>query len=316
LDGASLPVIADINIAARSRIFSRLLSNSGRVFFVASLVTLLPIITGGSEGGDGKAQTAAPLASKPRRIVSICMQGDQLLLQLAPRERIAALSRLAADPDTSAHWEAARGIPTVHFDAEEIFRLKPDLVLVSPTSPLLTVEILKRLGVPVLELGIPTDFDELRDQIRLAGRSLGEEARAEEIVRAMDARLDRLKAGRPPEAKRPTALFYFQGYTTGAHTFPNAILEAAGFRNLASTLGSGEGISTSLESIIMARPQYLILTRFREGSPTATQLSETQPVFRKLGAQTKVISVSIRDLVSPDPSNVELAEMLQGCLHQ
>jgi len=69
-----------------------------------------------------------------------------------------------------------------------------------------------------------------------------------------------------------------------------------------------------LEAIIMARPQYLILSRFREESPTVTQLSGTQPYFRKLGVETKVISVSMRELVSPDPSNVELAEMLQNLL--
>jgi iron complex transport system substrate-binding protein len=266
--------------------------------------------------GSSVAGAGAP-AAKPQRIVSICMQGDQLLLQLVPRERIVALSALAADPDTSAHWKEARGIPTTRSGAEEVVRLKPDLVLVSRYSSLLTVEILERLGVRVVKLGIPADFDELREQIRLAGRSLGEEERAEEIVRTMDGRLDRLKARRLPVARQPTAWFYFQDrFTPGSRTFSNAILEAAGFRNLASTFGAGEGVSASLETIIMARPQYLILSRFREGSPTVTQLSGTEPLFRKLGAETKVITVSMRELVSPDPSNVELAEMLQNLLYQ
>lgn len=318
-DGEFVPVMAEINSAARAKKFPRYPVALGRFIFTALLLALPAIPTESSAAGKRPAppQNAAAPASGPQRIISICMQGDQLLLEMVPRERIVALSALAADPDTSAHWEAARGLTTTRGNAEELIRLKPDLVLVSPTSPLLTVAILKRLSVRVLELGIPTDFGELRDQIRLAGRSLGEEARAEEIVSTMDARLERLKVGRPPVAMRPTALFYFQDrFTPGFHTFPNAILEVAGFRNLASTLGAGEGASASLESIIMARPQYLILTRFREGSPTDTQLSGTQPIFRKLGAETKVISVSIRDLVSPDPSNLELAEMLQKCLHQ
>lgn len=245
------------------------------------------------------------------------MQGDQLLLQLVPRDRIVALGALAADPDTSAHWQQARGLPINHSGAEELVRLNPDLVLVSPASSPLTVSILERLGVPVLKLGIPTNFEELRDQILLAGRAFGEEARAAEIVRTMDARLQRLRAARPPPAQRPTALVYFQDhYAPGADTFPDAILDAAGFRNLAAALGSGEGVSASLETMLMARPQYLILTRFREASPTFTQLSESQPVFRALAPQTKVISVSLRDLVSPDPSNLELAEMLQAQLHK
>jgi len=255
-------------------------------------------------------------SSRPLRVVSICLQGDQLLLQLVPRERIVALSALATDPDISAHWEAARGIPLIRGGAEELIRLKPDLVLVSSNSTPLTAALLKQLGVRVLELGIPTDFDELRDQLRVVSRSLGEEARAEEIVKDMDTRLARLKTKRPAVSQRPTALFYFQDrFTPGAHTFANAILEVAGFRNLAAADGSDFGASASAESILMARPQYLILTRFRESNPTLTQLSETQPLFGKLGAQTKVIAVSFRQLAQPDLSNLELAEMLQARLY-
>jgi iron complex transport system substrate-binding protein len=262
------------------------------------------------------AQMAVAMGSQPQRIASLCLQGDQYLLQLVPRERIAALSVLAADPDVSAHWEAARGIPVTHGGAEEVIRLRPDLVLVSSNALPLDMSMLRRCGVRTLELTIPTDFKELADQIRLAGRALGEEKRAEEIVDAMNARLARLQARCLPETERPTALFYFQDrFTPGPHTFASALLEAAGFRNLAGTLSYGLGLTTSMESVITAKPQYLILTKYREKSPTQTELSETEPLFRKLGPRTKVITVPFRDLVSPDPRNLELAEMLQQQLN-
>jgi len=294
-------------------------STLGISFLVVVLLALLPVLNGNcaTEGGQAPSQPIVPPASKTQRIVSICLQGDQFLLQLVPKERIVALSLLAADPDTSAHWEAARGIPVAHGGAEEIMRLKPDLVLVSTNATPLTAAMLKKLGVRVQELGIPANFDELRDQLRLMGRTVGEEARAEEIVRSMDARLERLQARRRPVALRPTALIYFQDrFTPGANSFANAILEAAGFHNLAATPGSDFGVSVSEEAILMARPQYLILTRYREKSPTDTQVSETQPLFRKLGAETKIITVSLRNLVSPDPDNLELVEMLQQRLFQ
>ena len=236
------------------------------------------------------------------------------LAVLLPRNALAVAepSKLATDPDISPHCEAARGIPVTHGGAEELIRLKPDLVLVSKNATLLTVGILKRLGVPVLELGIPTNFDELRDQIRLVGQSLGESARAEAIVKTMDARLERLRARHPAAAKRPTALFYFQDqFTPGTRSFANAILDVSGFRNLASEFSRDIGTSATPEAIVLARPQYLILTHYRESSPTQTQISETQPIFRKLGGETKVIPISFRHLASPDPSNVELAEYLQ-----
>lgn len=243
----------------------------------------------------------------PQRIVSICLPGDQYLLELVPRERILAVSPFAADPDLSVHWEQARGLPVTHGDAEELLRLKPDLVLASSFTPRLVVAALQRFGVPVLELDVPNHFDALRAQIRLAGQALGEAARAEEIVRVMDARLEQLRAHCPPPEKRPTALFYFHdGFVPGANTFENALLEIAGFRNLGHT-----GFSASLETVLMARPRLLVLTRYREESPTSNQYVATQMLFRKLGGLTAIVSVPFRHLAAPDPSNLELAELLQ-----
>ena len=248
---------------------------------------------------------------KPQRLVSICVQGDQLLVQLVPRERIAAVSALAADPDISPQWEKARGIPVTKGSAEELVKLKPDLVLAGAYTTRVTVAALKQLGVRVLELGVANDFDELRAQIRQVAQSLGEEARGEELVSAMDTRLARLSVGRPPISTRPTALFYFQdGFVPGAHTFANAILEAAGFRNLGGTFSLGVGASASTETVIMARPQYLILARYLEANPTLTQVSQTQPLFAKLSKETAVLSVSFRHLACPDASNLDLAEYL------
>ena len=77
---------------------------------------------------------------------------------------------------------------------------------------------------------------------------------------------------------------------------------------------AGVGASAPLEAVITARPQFLILTRYREASPTQTQINATQPLFRSLGAGCRILSVSFRDVASPDPSNLALAEMLQATL--
>ena len=260
----------------------------------------------------GSNAAAVPVADRrPQRLVSICVQGDQLLLNLIPRERIAAVSILAADPDISPQWEKAVGITPTSGTAEELVKLKPDLVLAGKYTTRVTVAALKQLGVRVLELGVANDFNDLRTQIRQVSRELGEETRGEELVRAMDVRLARLANDLPPGAERPSALFYFQdGFTPGAHTFANAILEVAGFRNLGAEFSLGVGASAPLEAVIMARPQFLILGRYREESPTFTQVSQTQPMLCKLGNEIEVFPVSFRHLACPDPSNLDLAELL------
>ena len=56
----------------------------------------------------------------PRRIVSLTVCTDQLLLDLVDRDRIAALTYLAVDPTVSMRVEDARGLKGVHWFAEEI----------------------------------------------------------------------------------------------------------------------------------------------------------------------------------------------------
>jgi iron complex transport system substrate-binding protein len=238
-----------------------------------------------------------------------------LLLQLVPRSRIALLSQYALDPEISVHWKEAEGIPSARGGLEELVRLQPDLVLVSSYSSPTLISLLKSRGVRVLEIGVINDFDALRELILQAGHCVGEEARADEIIRGMEARIERLKAKRPVIESRPKAMFYFQdGFAPGPRSFANAILELAGFSNVGARINGGEGVNVSMETVLMSRPDVLILTRYCESHPTLTQLDWAHPLFRQLAMLTKIISVPFTQLASPDPENLALAETLQQLL--
>jgi len=255
----------------------------------------------------------AATAGEPRRLVSLCLPGDQLLLELAPREEIAALSYLAADPDLSPHWEEAAGLPLTRGRPEELAALRPDLVLAGAYSTPGAAAVLKRLGVPVVELGVPNTFAELRAQIRQVARALGAQPRGEALIATMDARLARLRAARRGK-ERPTALFFFQdGYSPGPGTFAGALLEAAGFRNLAPGTGRGETLSLPVEKVLLARPDYLILVNYQQKNATFWEASRRSLLLKNLPG-TVVVPVSFRHLACPDPANLELAESLAGRL--
>src|SRR5215475_12097748 len=81
----------------------------------------------------------------PRRIVSLDLCTDQLVLELVQPDRIAAVTHLAADPAVSAIPEKARGIPITHGNAEDVLRYDPDLVLAGPFGVASTVDLLRRL---------------------------------------------------------------------------------------------------------------------------------------------------------------------------
>lgn len=252
----------------------------------------------------------------PRRLVSICLPGDQLLLQLAEREEIAAISWLGSDPELSPHWKAAKGVPGTRGLAEELIALKPDLVLVGTYTTPVTRAVLEQLKIPIVEVGVPTSFEELRALFREVARVLGPgaEERAEAILARMDRRLAAFKKSAKGGA-RQTALFYFQdGYSPGKGTFADAMLEAAGYQNLGAEIAASGRVSLSLEEALLANPDIMIFAAYHEGAPTFREVGRSHPVFRALAElrpEMKVVAIPFRHLDCPDPSNLDILEALR-----
>ncbi len=222
-------------------------------------------------------------------------------MQLVPREEIAALSYLATDADLSPHWEAAAGLPTTRGRVEELIALRPSLVLAGKYSTPGANAALREAGIPVVEIGFPESFAELREEIRAAARALGAEARAETLLEEMDARLARLRRQAVGEAG-PRALFVFHdGSTPGA--FATELLELAGLRDASADLARG---GSPLERVLLARPRLLLRVGYREGVPTFTGL----PLPRAELEGVRVVTIPFRYLACPDPASLDLVETL------
>src|SRR3546814_19762418 len=71
-------------------------------------------------------------AAQPRRIVSMNMCADPLLIELADGGQIAALTELSGDPVQSFHADRAQSYPVADRSAEDVMMLRPGLA-VSPT---------------------------------------------------------------------------------------------------------------------------------------------------------------------------------------
>src|SRR6478609_6137123 len=105
--------------------------------------------------------TDAP--GKPRRIVSLNMCVDELVLRLAEPQTIASVTWLSRDPKNSNVAELGARSPVNHGLAE--------VIIAGIYTARTAVAMLKRVGIPVLEIGVPKSLDDVRAQIReIAGR--------------------------------------------------------------------------------------------------------------------------------------------------
>ncbi|MGE5509881.1 MAG: ABC transporter substrate-binding protein [Bacteroidota bacterium] len=202
---------------------------------------------------------AAPArADVPSRIVSLNLCTDQILVDLVPRERIRAVSHLAADPQVSAVAEKARGIPWTHGEAEVVLGYDPDLVIVGELTTPATVSLLERLGIKMLKVPQASDIAGVRSVTYQIADAVGERAKADELIADFDRRI---AAVAPKTAWRPTAVVYQVNNSAAAPgSIADTVLNAAGFTNLASELGLGPGGQLPLEMLVARPPDLLVLS--------------------------------------------------------
>jgi iron complex transport system substrate-binding protein len=192
--------------------------------------------------------------------VSLDLCADQLLIDLVPRDRIAAVTHLAADASVSAIPDKARGLPITRGGAEDVLAHDPDLILAGPWGVAGTVSLLQRLGRRVVVVPLASDLDGVRKAVTIVAEAVGEpEAGARALV-AFDARIAAAR-GLARTDVRPSALIYQVGGSASAPgTLADAAIEAAGYRNAALTYATARTGQVPLEAIVAHPPALLVLT--------------------------------------------------------
>lgn len=207
--------------------------------------------------GDRSDSSTKP---KPRRIVSQVLNVDEILLAICPRDRIVGVSkfsRSAAYSNVAAEVERS-GLPQVE-QAEDILRLKPDLVFVASYSQAEIVDLLKAGGAPVVRIANYDRVDDIIGNIRFIGRTIGEDAAAEQVIADMQRRLDRVRARVSAAGRQPTVMSYdTSGYTAGANTLFDDVIRRAGGTNVSATRGVTGFGRINEEQILAWKPEYLV----------------------------------------------------------
>ncbi len=268
----------------------------GALAAVAATLLLVP---------QGHAQDAA---AKPQRIVSLNLCTDQLLLELVGRERIASISFLASDPEFSAVADRASGIAANRGLAEEIVPLRPDLVLAHKYAARQSVGMLQRLGIRVVEIDLPEDLAAVKAQIATVAEAVGEPARGQAMIADIERRLASLP---PPSGRRPTAAIYEpSGYAFGANSLADAILQAAGFDNLAAKLGVGGYAQLGMETLLASPPDMLVVDDTATDRRSMAQQFLDHPALRQRFAGERKVAVPRRLWICGGSSVAEAAELL------
>jgi iron complex transport system substrate-binding protein len=203
--------------------------------------------------------TFAEQLSPAKRIVSINLCLDALLIKLVEPERVASLYYLSANPQFSSVAEAAKKYHLNHGLAEDIVPSNPDLVLAGEyTSPELKT-LLKQLGLRVEILALPRNLDDISTHIRRFGALVDRPVQADAMAQALEQQLAQLDAAQKATTPIPGFWYSSNGVVVGGDTVENELMTRAGFHNLALDKHIVGFKQIDLEDLILAQPKVLIV---------------------------------------------------------
>ena len=253
----------------------RLLDVAGNAALLAAIAIML-------------VPAALSAAGIPKRIVSLNLCTDELVLRLADRANIASITWLSKDAISANVVDLAADVPVNHGLAEEIIPLDPDLVVAGTFTARTAVAMLKATRFPVTEFGVAHDVADVRSGIRKMAALVGEPARGEALVASFDERLAEI--GTPAPGRRPTALvFNANGFTVGAGTLVDDIMSRAGLDNVAAHMKLGNYSQLPLEIAVRSDVDILIISARRDGPPSLATALLDHPVLSKLGPKTHIV---------------------------
>lgn len=189
------------------------------------------------------------------RIVSLAPSITEILFALQLEPRVVGVTELCDYPPK------ARRKPKVgdyQISPEKVVALKPDLVVAHEVLNGRVIPVLKRLGLRLLHAN-PNRFEKLFAFIRAIGGATDAVREAEQLVRTMNERVERVRRQAP--ARRPEALFLISVeplWAAGRDTFAHEMMTFAGARNaLASTISGFKAVS--LETALGSAPELVLL---------------------------------------------------------
>lgn len=230
--------------------------------------------------------TAALAAARPRRIVSLNPCLDVILIRVADRDQIAALSRYSRDRYGSTIVDEARSLPFTRGTTEEVLALSPDLVLADRWGGDRVASALARVGVRAERFDVPETVAASLAQVRQVAGLVGHPQRGEALIRSIETTLSQT-AARPGDRPVSALIFMPGGFASGPGTLMDEMMRRAGLVNAAARYGLSGSMSVPLERLIADPPELLLTGAPWPGSPGWSERTMEHPALARLSLRMR-----------------------------
>lgn len=237
-----------------------------------SLVLSLPVSAGAAE-----TTGAFPDGS---RITAIGGSLTEIVFALGEQ------GRLVARDSTSVYPEEALKLPDVGYmrqlSPEGVLSVNPSGILaLQGSGPKEAVDVLKKAGIPYVEVSESFDHDGILEKIHAVGKALGVEEKADALARRVDARLKSAEdqTASIKDRKRVLFILSMQGgriLAAGTHTAADGIIRMAGALNAVEGYSGYKQLSD--EAVFTAKPDIVLMMDRGDPSDAVTDPFENPAI--------------------------------------
>lgn len=224
---------------------------------------------------------AAEAETAPRRVASLNLTSDEVLVEILPKDRLVGVTRWADDPETSN--VAGRVPPEIYrfpkADMERLVALHPDLAVVSEYHDADFLRLFEKSGLRYHRMSGLDSLSGIRAALLALGKAAGADEAAARLVARFDETLrdvERRLAGAP----RPRVLYWANPHTAGRGTAYGSLVECAGAVNVGSELGLTGIVPLSAERVFQADPDYFLVG----GWERSREALEAHPLLKQARA--------------------------------
>jgi iron complex transport system substrate-binding protein len=206
------------------------------------------------------------------RVLSLQPEITRLIVALGAEDRLVGIDFFLRNYDHLFKIIAPRQarLPLVsmadyNINLELVIKLAPDLIFGAPEDRRIVDNLQAKTRIPTVALSSMGRFDRLLGELRLVGRLLGREKRAEELVVYFEATLDRVRTAigsLPPSERRPRVYLSFWGGLTKTPVFYEPVATAGGLNVAEGLLPAFAGTLLAvvgLEQVAAWNPDYILV---------------------------------------------------------
>ena len=219
------------------------------------------------------AETAAPAADAPQRIVSLSPTHTEILFAIGADDQVVAVDSMSNYPVESA--AVLTDISAYEPNVEAISEFEPDLVVIGDDFSGLADQ-LTAVGIESWVMSAPTSLDEALEQIVDLGVATGHADKARALADSMKGDIDAIVAGVTVPTTPVTYYYELDNtlFSVTGNTFVGSLFELLGLRNIAdATEGDTDYPQLSAEFIVSQDPDLVFLADTKCCGASATEVA-------------------------------------------